>query len=357
MTVECIERIEAFEGVRDAFESVYERDPYRTVFVSWPWLRGYFASMGRRWSVLALRDGERYIAFCPLVVSGGEIGAIRISRELALGAYPTADYSGLLIGAEEDAALEAFARSIDAMAWDTFRANNLRDPRVARLVSLLGCGNDVTQEPPNACRFVSLPSTWSEYVAQHRNGKPALRYVLRRREAWHHASFVEADDATIDRDIEALLQLHHLRWRSNLRKARRTYGRLFREAYARGCCRVAVLWSGEKQPLAAQAAFVDSERRAWGVYMLAYDRSAPQHSPGIGMLALGLEHAIDQGFGEYDFLRGEEPYKAQFGARSRWLENFVVRRRSLRSRVANRLWALALRTKAFLRRVLLGKTL
>lgn len=357
MTVERIERIEDFEEIRDAYESVYECDPHRTVFVSWSWLRAYFVSMSRSWIVLALREGGRYIAFCPLAIRRTHLGPVRLHAELAIGAYPTADYASLLVAEEEDAVLEAFARTIDRMSWDIFRANNIRDARVARVVSQLATRNDVAEGPPNACKFVDLPGNWEEYLTRHRNGKQALRYVLRRRDAWRRASFVEADDSTIDRDVEVLLQLHHLRWRSNLRKARRTYGKLFREAYARGCCRVAVLWSDGKKPLAAQAAFVDPQRHSWGVYMLAYDRNTAKHSPGIGMLALGLERAIAQGFGEYDFLRGEEPYKAQFGAQTRWLENFVVRRRSLRSRLANRIWALALAGKAFLRRILLGKTL
>jgi len=358
MIVDRIDHLSEFDALQDAYEGVYRRDPHRTLFVSWSWLRAYFATVATHWCVLAVRDGDTYVAFCALVARGIGIGSLRLYAELALGANPTADYAGLIAEEEAEPALDALARALDAMPWDTFHLNNVSDPRIAGLVDRLRPRNDVAVEPRNPCRFVALPRDWSSFLDRHRerHGRQELRYILRRLGNWRHARLVDADDSTIDRDIETLLQLNHARWRTNLSKARFTYGRLFREAYARGCCRVTVLWNGEK-PLAAQAAFVDQERRTWGVYMLGYDGTSGRHSPGIGMLTLGLERAIAQGYSEYDFLRGDEPYKARFGTQLRWLENFTIRRRSLRSVLANQIWVLALRFKMFLRRVLLGKTL
>ncbi len=355
MRIERIATLEGFERIRGAYEELYRKDPHRGVFVSWQWLRSYFASMRGRWSVLAVSRDATYVAFCVLVESGLVLGPLRIYRELALGAYPTADY-GAIIAEEGDDVLAEIARAIDEMRWDVFRAYNLRDARVGSVVARLrSLGNHVSEEPRNACRFVALPASWGEYAARNRSGDK--RYLNRRRNLWREARLVEADATTVDEYIETLLRMHHRRWRSNLHKARRTYGRLFREAYERGCCRIAVLWSADRRPVAAQAAFVDPERRSWGVYMLAYDRFAGRRSPGIGMLAKALERAIDQGFAEYDFLRGDESYKARFGTQTRLLENYVVRRTSARSAAGKRAWAAALRGKAVLRRLLFGRTL
>ncbi len=355
MTVERIATLEEFERIRGPYEGLYRKDPSRGVFVSWEWLRSYFAAMRGRWTVLAVARDARYVGFCVLVESGLAVGPLRLYRELALGAYPTADY-GALIAEEGEDILEEIARAIDAMPWDLFRACNVHDPRVGRVVAhLRSLGNGISEEPRNCCRFVPLPASWEEYAARNRSGDK--RYVNRRRNLWRGASLVEADATTVDEYIETLLRMHHRRWRSNLHKARRTYGKLFREAYERGCCRIAVLWSADRRPLAAQAAFVDAERRSWGVYMLPYDRLAGKGSPGIGMLAKGLERAIDQGFAEYDFLRGDEPYTARFGTQVRLLENYVARRTSARSAAKERAWGAALHVKSILRRVLFGRTL
>jgi hypothetical protein len=241
------------------------------------------------------------------------------------------------------------------MPWDVLRARSVRDPRVRALVVRLGEGKSLTREEATPCHVVALPSSWDEYLSNHRNGKQALRYALRRRNAWAEASFTDADASTIERDVEALLMLHNVRWKSNLPKARRTYGRLFREAHARGCCRVGVLWSEEKKPLAAQAAFIDPERRSWGIYMLAYDKSTAKHSPGIGMLMRGIERAISERFEEYDFLRGDEAYKARFGSDIRWLENFTIRRRSRRVQFAESVWTHALHAKRVVRSFIVGR--
>ncbi|HEY9085684.1 MAG TPA: GNAT family N-acetyltransferase [Candidatus Tyrphobacter sp.] len=355
MTVERIVSIADFDRFRPAYESVYNRDPHRTVFVSWPWLRSYLPTMPRHWVLLAARSGEEYVGFLVVVGYGIEAGPVKIYRELGLGAYPSADYTGLVAANEEPAIVEAFAAAIESMPWDVLRARSVRDPRVRALVTRLGEGKVVTREEGTPCHVVPLPSSWDEYLAQNRNGKQALRYALRRRNAWAEASFTDADSSTIERDVEALLRLHKVRWKSNLPKARRTYGRLFLEAHARGCCRVGVLWSEEKKPLAAQAAFIDPERRSWGIYMLAYDTSVSKHSPGIGMLMRGIERAISERFEEYDFLRGDEAYKARFGSEVRWLENFTIRRRSRRVRFAESAWTHALRAKRVVRSFIMGR--
>jgi CelD/BcsL family acetyltransferase involved in cellulose biosynthesis len=42
------------------------------------------------------------------------------------------------------------------------------------------------------------------------------------------------------------------------------------------------------------------------------------------LLAHVIRDAIERGFGRFDFLRGEEPYKYAFGARAEDLFNVVV---------------------------------
>jgi CelD/BcsL family acetyltransferase involved in cellulose biosynthesis len=354
VTVEQVTTLKEFECLRGAYEDAYRGDPYRNVFVSWAWLRAFFAALRRPWMVLSVREGARYAGFCVLVESGLRLGPLPLYRELAIGAYPTADYASLIVSGDEEHVLSALAAEISRLSWDVFRACNVHDSRVARMVAMMRDGHDVVEEPRNAAHVVPLPASWSEYMVRLNGEK---QYVARRHKLWRDAELLEANDANVELYIDTLLRLHNRRWNSNLNSAKRTYGRLFREAYDRGCCRIAVLWDGDRRPLAAQAAFVDNERRSWGVYMLAYDRERQKGSPGIGMLAKALERAIVEGYGEYDFLRGDESYKARFGTELRMLENFLVKRRSLRRRLAEWLWARALAAKAFLRRVIFGRTL
>ncbi len=353
MTVESIGSLSGFERIRSEYERVYASDPQRTVFVSWSWLRSFVVAMRRPWTLLAVRDGDEYIAFLFFVTHSVRLGPLCLYREVGLGAYPTADYTGLVVAGDESAAIEALGEALKRIRWDVIRARSIRDPRIARLVAVVGNGNVVRREESTACHVVALPESWNEFVETHPR-KKSLRYALRRMNAWSAARFTIASDETIERDVDVLLALHHQRWKSNLRKARRTYGRLFKEAYRRGCCRLGVLWSEQGKPLAAQAAFVDPERTSWGIYMLAYDRASSRRSPGIGMLMRGIEHAISQRFAEYDFLRGDEAYKARFGSQIRWLENFTISRPSRRARATERAWSATMQAKRTVRNILVG---
>jgi CelD/BcsL family acetyltransferase involved in cellulose biosynthesis len=360
MIVERLTSPEGFEGVRSAYEDLCEHDPYRSVFVCWRWLRAYMESVRPRWTLLTVSDGTRCIGFCFLVERGISLGPAHLYRELALGAYPVADYASLVIaGGEERSVLRALADSIQQLRWDVFRAGNVKDPRVDALVKRLARLNEATREYRNPSRVVLLPRTWAEYAARANDGDKSARHILRRRRSWPGASFVEADDASIDGDIEALLRLRHLRWRGSLRSARKTYGRLFREAYSRGCCRVGVLRAQDGKPLAAQAAFVDCTAETWMTYTIAYDTGLGsrllRRRPGIVMMTAGMEHAIAQGFRRLDLGRGDEPYKSDLGSELQMLENFVVRRRNARGRIGEAIWDAAHRVKASARRIIFGR--
>ncbi len=354
LTVERFEDLAALKVVRAEYERVYAADPQRTVFVSWPWMLAYLETIPKNWTVLAARNAGAYAGFLLLVRSCGS-GPFPLYRELGLGAYPMGDYTSLIATGDDAEIVTAFAGEIERMHWDVLRARSVRDPRVAAIAARLGANALLEREPPTACHVVALPASWDAYVSQMKNGKQTLRYALRRRNAWSKARFTEADATTLEGHVDTLLRLHCRRWKGNFSKARRTYGRLFARAHELGCCRIAVLWDAAGAPIAAQAAFTDTERRTWGIYMLSYDRAASKHSPGIGMLMRGIERAIGERFAEYDFLRGDESYKTRFGSQLRWLDNYSVRKRSLRVHVTEQLWESASHAKRSLRSLLVGR--
>jgi CelD/BcsL family acetyltransferase involved in cellulose biosynthesis len=356
MTVEVIADAGGFEKIRSAYEEVYASDPHRNVFVSWPWLAAYFNVAQSRWMVLAARDPDgRYRAFMPLELFETRVSRIAVDRELHLAANPIGDYNGLIATPDADCALKLFSSYIDGLAWDNFWANNVRDPRVARVINGLAVKNRVVRHDDNPCLFVQFPESWEAYLhALTGKSGQSVRHAMRGLRRLGEIRLEEAGPETIDDAIETLLHLNHLRWRTNLPKARRTKGRLFRSAFDRGCCRLVVLRCGERA-LAAHAAFVDPERRSWGSYMTSFNPEFARYSPGIAARAMIMQTAIEQGFTEFDFLRGDEPYKLKFAPEGRWLHNWSVHRNGVRNRVVNagrRGYHFA---KQHARRILLGK--
>ncbi|MDR9449620.1 MAG: GNAT family N-acetyltransferase [Acidimicrobiia bacterium] len=80
------------------------------------------------------------------------------------------------------------------------------------------------------------------------------------------------------------------------------------------------LLSGEAgDPVAATFAWTDGE--GYYLYNSAYDRKAPG-SPGMVLLSLLIERAIEESYRVFDFLKGDEPYKFRLGATPRPLFRF-----------------------------------
>src|SRR5581483_8601588 len=271
---------------------------------------------------------------------------------------PTADYTSIIMDQSLEqitstSTITALSSAINAMTWDNFHVNNVADPRVARIIKRLKADHNVEDLPANPSRRIQLAPTWELYLGNKQGyaGRRRLRYTLRTLERLPNLRLEEAATENLSRCIDALLLLNHRRWRTNLKKAQQTYGKLFHAAFYRGCCRIFVAWDGDT-PVAAQAAFIDPERRSWGVYMLGYNPDYARYSPGTGIVALTMQRAIKEGYRDYDFLRGDEPYKERFGTDLHHLENWIVRRRGTRNRIIKIGRSSYYRLKAIARRIL-----
>ena len=71
--------------------------------------------------------------------------------------------------------------------------------------------------------------------------------------------------------------------------------------------------------------------RTFGLYLIAHDRAYDRHSPGKGIIGLMVRDAIDEGFAEFDFLRGDAAYKSSYANRATPTRRFRLRRPSLRN--------------------------
>lgn len=82
----------------------------------------------------------------------------------------------------------------------------------------------------------------------------------------------------------------------------------------------------EGRPLAAS--YVLTRSQAY-LYLFGYDPSAPRLSLGSWLIWRSITRAVERGRARYDFLRGREDYKYQWGATDRWTRRFVSRQAAL----------------------------
>jgi CelD/BcsL family acetyltransferase involved in cellulose biosynthesis len=330
MNVHRISTIAEFDAERGRWERLEQLDPQATLFTSWRWLRSYLPVARHRWSIMVLREGPDAVAYLPLA-RGGSL----LDRELFLAGNPIADYAGMVaLPSHTDAAPIAFADALIADNWDGFNVLDVDDSRIDALVRrLVDRGVRIETADENRCLWCELPATWEQYLAERISSKTrvnTLRVERRLAEALPAFRATEPTDDDIDAHVEAMIAVNHKRWGGNLVNARRRFGALFRNAYNQGLLRMFIYWDGAK-PIAGGAAFVDDARSSFGLYMLGFDEEYDKFSPGKGIVGRAIRAAIDGGFARFDFLRGDEPFKARYADQVHVTRHYRLIRPGLRA--------------------------
>ena len=102
--------------------------------------------------------------------------------------------------------------------------------------------------------------------------------------------------------------------------------RMFEEFGPHGMLRLSFLSVGGRR-VAAGVHFDDGVTVAY--YNAGIDPDAKDLSPGVVMIAWLIRRAIELGRRRVDFLRGNEPYKYEWGAVDEPLQRVLVRRTAI----------------------------
>jgi CelD/BcsL family acetyltransferase involved in cellulose biosynthesis len=300
----------------DAWDALHAESRLRSPFLAWTWQREWVAvfAEGRRLELRRVVDGAgRLVALLPLVEAGPE-------RWVLAGGSDVSDYLDLIaLRDREEEAWAALlgARASDRAVWE-LHAVPAASPTVTVLPALAGAvGLDVAVAIEERCPILDLPDTWDTFLAslsgKHRH---ELTRKLRRfdREAPDGRVTWADTPAAIEARIPDFLTLHRRSREGKAKFMDARMERFFRRAIpalaARGGARLAFL----DLPGGPVASFVTLE---WdgtvGLYNSGFDPERAALSPGLVLLAHVVRDALERGRRRFDFLRGEERYKYEFG--------------------------------------------
>lgn len=336
MQVCRISDIHQFDALREPWNTVYTADPKATIFVSWPWLRGWIESMSSEeegvWYVLALRPNaaSSFIAFLP-IISHSTRG------KLQMAGTPLADHTGFvcLPGYEEEV-MSIFAAFIQRqLKWNRFSMKDVYDSRLELfLENFPPRAYDIRRSRGFLCPYIPLPNSWKQYLqdflspATRRN----LRSCLRRVESLSGFRVTNVRTDEPESQIEMLLTLWQSRWGTKPERALNRYRAILHRCFENGSLWLTILWDGTV-PIAGAACFVDRHKGVFSGFINGWNNEFAKLSPGKAVIAYSIRYAIENGFRVYDLLRGDERYKLSFGATERFNTDVTIRRRTLRSRV------------------------
>lgn len=203
-------------------------------------------------------------------------------------------------------------------------------PTLEELNEMLNQGWDVRIDLEEFSPWVELPRTWEEFLqgltSHHRH---EIRRKMRKAEKDLEVDFVVVNPENgWDKAMEHFFRLHRL---SQPQKAvfmdenRESFFYEMAKIFAtEGMVRLTELRS-HQGPIASSISFVMG--RTWALYNSGFDPRYKHYSPGIVLVAHTIKRAIAERLKVYDFLRGREIYKYDFGAKDRLLFRLRLRPR------------------------------
>ncbi|HEX3725055.1 MAG TPA: GNAT family N-acetyltransferase [Pirellulales bacterium] len=249
----------------------------------------------------------------------------------------------------------------DALSWEMLelRGVDAGDAIVTRLTEYLAAGGNLVYERNRAsCWRVHLPDCWADYLAML---SKSHRKQIRRLERTYFASgrarlhTVEHGDE-LARGLELLTRLHQRR-RESLGERGCFASPRFAAFHAETAERL--LQSGklrltwlevDGQPVAVEYQVLGGE--IVYAYQSGIEPSALNHQPGKLITLATLQQALGEGRQAFDFLRGDELYKAHWRAQPRPTRDIHILRNRLSARLRHHLWLAGGNVKNWLKRSL-----
>ena len=375
----------ALRALRRTFESIDARDwdalaganPWATPFSRWAFHRAWWDAYGdnahEETVVLVPADGPddaTPVAIAPLMhrheVEPGDVelrttmrhgeGALLTAvppdaKAVFFGASYHADYATILAAPDDlPAAAEAIAAYLAGAGdpghpdpWDAVDLRRLRcgDPATAALADAFGRremaeGWTLNLEREEVCPVTTLPrdATIDDFLATlGKKERHEIRRKVRRAEA---AGDIRLDDApATPANLDAFIDLHQKRWGDaglfpdtpGGHQSRVFFHRLFELFGPDGPVRLAFL-TVDGRRIAAGVSFETPDALLY--YNAGVDPDARDLSPGVVMVERYVRRALERGITRMDFLRGDEPYKYEWGAVDEPIQRLLIRRTGAR---------------------------
>jgi CelD/BcsL family acetyltransferase involved in cellulose biosynthesis len=305
-------------------------------FRRWEWLecwwRHYGQTAGKSWRgrelyvLAAIERGESLVAVAPWYLERSPTLG-RVVRFLGGGEVCSEYPSVFTRPGSENAVAEAIADWLAAAEgpdhWDALKLDGVEqhDLNVGRLLECLADRDHfIHRRPGPNCWRLPLPTTWEQYLAMlskcHRKQLRRLDrdYFRSGRAVVHWVRRVE----DLDRALAILVELHQRRWRTRGQSgcfASRRFVEFHRELAARLLPQDGLLMNWlelDGRPIAAEYHLAGP-----GIvyaYQSGIDPEGLAHQPGRLSNLAAIRRAIERGDQAFDFLRGDEPYKAHWRA-------------------------------------------
>jgi CelD/BcsL family acetyltransferase involved in cellulose biosynthesis len=358
--VELLQAEEALAAVADDWNRLAGAMPFRRWEWADSWWRHYRTPNARLF-VLAVRSARgRLAGLAPWYLTSGRASG-RVVRFLGDGEV-CSEYPTILAesGAESQvtAAVADWMSGVGGRWWDLIELSAVEscDRAIAALTGQFMVRNHrIHQRHKLNCWRAELPGSWDSLLKSlSKSRRSQVRQLLRKHFERGGAQVrLLADPAELDARLAMLADLHQRRRQQLGQRGcfasprfAAFHQEMSRRMLASGQLRL--VWTElAGRPIAADYSFTGDNTVYY--YQSGIEPAAESLSPGwLGMIGT-LRLAIEQGYRRFDFLRGDEPYKASWGAVPRPLHDVRIVARRTSALFRDTVWAVQSSARGWLK--------
>ncbi len=326
-----------FEALAAEWREIASSCAYATVFQTyewnWAWWRHFGKRAGRRLHLVTFRDSAGRLAGLAPFMTGYWYASM--FRRLSFIGTGASDYLDILArpGDESAVASSLYGHFGDWHEWHVADLQQMREGGLLREYkpsSLVWY--DAAQEP---CPYMPLGPDWATVQAGFgKKTRYNIGYYSRSVEKLHEVEFGWAGADDLDDEMTNLFELHQRRWNKrwlpgvfSTKGVQRFHRDVARELLGQDILRLFYLrLDGSTE--ACLYCFSFGDRLCY--YQGGFEPTKAKLSLGTVLTARAIQTAVDEGKSVFDFLRGDEPYKAKWtGVAAKNARRLISRSRML----------------------------
>jgi CelD/BcsL family acetyltransferase involved in cellulose biosynthesis len=340
LTVEGVEALAAFEALRQEWNAAAAANVDPNVFLTWEWLATWWRYFGEpnanaELHVVTVRDEEGLVAAAPLFRKHWGYGPLR-APVLHQISYDAGDYGGVLLlrrhGEAVDALVDHLAQQVhqgvDGVVLSRLTTDSTFLAELRRAVPAHGAVTAQEAQLGDACPFADVREG---YDLRRHLKKHKVRQRMRRLAEKHEVAY---------EGLDRLVEVHRQRWAEREDELQGLLADQHHEAFlldairaldGGGWLRLLTL-TADGRTVAAELDF-ELGRRVY-MFKAAFDPAFGEFSPGQLLTYRVFEDGMEQGVQEFDFMRGDHPYKRRWTNDERHLVTVTLTRPGPRGRLA-----------------------
>jgi CelD/BcsL family acetyltransferase involved in cellulose biosynthesis len=331
--------------IEPVWTELAKSSPHSSFYLSSDWIAAWLDVFGDTVNsrLLVFREGEHNIGVCLLTHGNGRRGPFSVQRMyLNTGGEPKGDgtlmeFNNILCShGKEESVAKLLGSVVNKLDWDEFVIEGICPGPVLNALQRLTFHKFVASTVVSSTFYIDLDSlrdVQGSYLdTLSANCRSQIRRSLRiYGDGGAIKVEIASDASTAETFFEEMCRMHQARWTArgepgSFAAARRVqfHRALIRHAYPKGGIHLLRVKAGD-ETIGILYNFVHNRKICFFQSGFNYTRD-PHLKPGLVTHACAIQHYLEQGFGEYDFLAGDARYKRSLASGRRSLSWLVFTR-------------------------------